>query len=78
MATFFPPGDIFSVEINEDLLRRSLWREFSLAFHLIKQAVNPRVSLYDCVIQWNDISRMLSERIRSRKNQVETLYLLNK
>ena len=78
MVTSFPPGDIFPAVINEDLLPRSLWREFSLAFHLIKQAVNPRLSLYDCVIQWKDISRRLSERPRNRKNQVETLYLLNK
>ena len=78
MATSFPPGDISLININDDLLRRSLWREFSLAFHLIKQAINPKLPLYDCVIQWKNISKMLSERPRNRKKQIETLYLLNK
>ena len=75
MDIVFPPGDIFSVEINEDFLQRSLWREFSLAFHLIKQAVNPELSLSNCIAQWKDISSMLSERPRNRKNQFEDLYL---
>ena len=75
MAIFFPPGDIFFTENNEELLQRSLWREFSLAFHLIKQAVNPELLLSDCITNWKDISRMLSERPRKRKNQCEALYL---
>lgn len=75
MVIVFPPGDIFSIEIDEEFLRRSLWREFSLAFHLIKQTVNPEILLSDCIAQWKEISRMLSEKPRNRKNQFKYLYL---
>jgi len=38
----FPHGDIQFAEITEeDSMVRSIWREVSLAFHLIKQAINP-------------------------------------
>ena len=75
MDIFFPPGDISSEEIDEDLIRRSMWREYSLAFYLIRQTVNPQLQLGKCIANWKDISKSLAERPRDRKSQADRLFI---
>jgi len=59
-ADFFSHGDIQFNETN-------LWRETSFALHLIKQAVNPILGLKECIQNWKDIAKNLSENVRNRK-----------
>lgn len=59
-AGIFSLGDI---QFN----KTNLWRETSFALHLIKQAVNPKLGLKDCIQNWKEIANNLSENTRSRK-----------
>ncbi len=71
MAAFFPPGDIrFDIADRE----HCLWRELSFALHLIRQAINPILSLSDCLAQWNRIAADLAEANRKRGLQLENIY----
>ncbi len=45
----------------------------SFALHLLKQAVNPRLSLGQCLENWGNISRNLAEPPRKRKLQLNKL-----
>lgn len=66
----FPPGGIQFDECN-------LWRETSFALHLVKQAVNPKLGLKNCIQNWKSISKKLSENPRRRKAQVVNLSSLS-
>ena len=58
--------DIFSlgdIQFNET----NLWRETSFALHLIKQAVNPKLGLKECIQNWKEIAKNLSENTRNRR-----------
>lgn len=56
----FSLGDIQFTETN-------LWRETSFALHLIKQAVNPRLGIMNCLKNWKEIAKKLSENPRNRE-----------
>lgn len=64
----FPPGDIRSKDCEENL-----WREMSFSLHLLRQSVNPPLSLHDCINDWEKISKKLAESPRKRKRQMRTL-----
>lgn len=66
----FPPGDIHCDAMGAET---SLWRETSFALHLIRQAVNPRLDLAECVAQWAEISKNLAESPRKRMKQLRRL-----
>jgi hypothetical protein len=51
-----------------------LWRETSFAFHLIKQAVNPVLSLEDCLKNWREIAGDFAENPRIRERQNYKMY----
>jgi hypothetical protein len=71
----FPPGDILLQEFDEDDPEQAnLWRETSFAFHLIKQAVNPELSLKSCIEDWRQISEKLAESPRMRSSQIKKMY----
>lgn len=59
-AGIFSHGDIQFKETN-------LWRETSFALHLIKQTVNPILGLKECIQNWKNIAKKLSENTRNRK-----------
>lgn len=69
-AVFFPLGDIRCENV---ICKSNLWREMSFALHLLKQAVNPRLSLGQCLENWGNISRNLAEPPRKRKLQLNKL-----
>jgi hypothetical protein len=48
---------------------RSPGREFSLAFHQITRAIDPRLSLRHLVQNWNQMAAELSESSRKRESQ---------
>ena len=48
---------------------RSLWREECLLLHLLQSAVNPQLSLADCLPNWAAISLQLREAPRKRQLQ---------
>lgn len=52
---------------------RSLWREERLLLHLLQTAVNPRLSLADCLPNWDTISLLLREPPRKRELQAAHL-----
>jgi hypothetical protein len=58
----FPPGAIHYEKDNENL-----WRETAFALRLMKQAINPRLSLKDCLNDWKVIRKKMSENSRGRK-----------
>ncbi len=62
---FSPGGTRFAKTSGRS---RCLWRETSLMFHLLSQAVNPRLGLAECII-----SKMLIEAPRKRLMQNEKL-----
>ena len=64
---FFPRGDILS---DEQEYERCLWRETSLALHLLQKSVNPDLSLSECIQNWSGISKDLAEPSRKRKKQL--------
>ena len=66
----FSHGDIQYKKLN-------LWRETSFALHLIKQAVNTRLSLLKCITDWKDIANSLAENPRQRRPQIEKLSFLS-
>lgn len=66
----FSHGDIQFDETN-------LWREMSFALHLIKQAVNPRLGLLECIQNWKEIAKKLSENPRNRKTYMAKMSKLN-
>jgi hypothetical protein len=68
-AGVFSPGATLYEETN-------LWRETSFALHLIKQAVNPRLDLNDCIKNWKTIAKSLAENPRQRKGSMNILYKL--
>jgi hypothetical protein len=41
-----------------------------MALHLIRQAVNPRLNLSECIQQWPKIAQNLAEPPRKRKPQM--------
>ncbi len=45
----------------------------SFAFYLVKQAVNPRLSIDLCLQNWSEISKDLAEAPRKRKFQMNCL-----
>ncbi len=59
---------------EEDLFQTNLWRETSFAYHLIKQAVNPVLSLEDSIKNWKTIANDLSENPRKRGMQIQKMY----
>jgi hypothetical protein len=70
MGAFFPPGDTRSDHVDRE---PCLWREMSLALHLISQAVNPMLSLHRCLARWNHIAADLAEPHRRRNLQLNGL-----
>jgi hypothetical protein len=68
-AFFFHHGDTHSQHYN-----RSLWREYSLALHLIKYAISPFLSLAECIKNWGNISEGLAEPPRKRMQQINMLH----
>lgn len=44
--------------------------------HLFSSAVNPGLSLFDCLTNWYAISVALKERVRRRIRQTESVYAL--
>lgn len=71
-GAFFPRGATPWEEVEWE---GSMWRENQLALHLLKQAVNPALSMRGCLRQWPEIARGLSEGERVRKNQMIKLAL---
>jgi hypothetical protein len=71
---FFPPGDIRYYDLDDN---SCLWRETSFAFHLIKQAINPQLSIMRCLENWKEISKDLAESLRSRKRQLSSAFSLS-
>ena len=65
-AVFFPHGGTLS---ENDVC---LWRELSFAFFLVRQAVNPYLSLSTCIREWPSISSKLAERPRKRQKQLKS------
>ncbi|MDO8872614.1 MAG: hypothetical protein Q7V05_07790, partial [Methanoregula sp.] len=58
----FPTGDTHCNKFyEEDPELSNLWRETSLAFHLLQSAINPFLSLIDCISRWNIIAKGLAE-----------------
>ena len=70
MGAFFPLGDTRSDRNDRE---PCLWRELSFALHLISQAVNPLLSLSQCLAKWNQISGDLAEPPRRRGQQLNNL-----
>ena len=66
---FFFPGDTRFAKTNRR--SRCLWREENLMLHLLNNAVNPRLSLQECVEDWWSISKALRETPRRRNLQIE-------
>lgn len=71
-AVLFPPG---GTPCDPTDVETSLWRETSFALHLIRQAVNPRLDLAQCVENWAEISKELAESPRKRIKQLHRLEL---
>ena len=69
-GAFFPPGDIHCSDSDREA---SLWRELSLALHLVRQAVNPTLALSECIENWREIAKKLAEPPRKRKHQLHNL-----
>jgi hypothetical protein len=69
---FFPLGAIRSEQLEYE---GNLWRESSFALHLLKQAVNPRLTLVQCIRHWQDIALQLAEPHRHRRRQLHALAL---
>lgn len=70
MGAFFPPGD---TRFDNTDREPCLWREMSLALHLISQAVNPMLRLSHCLARWNHIAADLAEPPRQRNLQLDGL-----
>jgi hypothetical protein len=66
----FPPGGIQLNDCN-------LWRETLFSLHLIKQAVNPKLKLEECIQNWKSIAKMLAENPRNRTAQMGKLHFLS-
>jgi hypothetical protein len=73
-GVFFPHGDI---PYREDEVAGNLWRETSFALFLIKQAVNPRMSIAECITNWDEISKTLAEPTRKRKFALKRMNLIS-
>jgi len=73
-GVFFPPGDIRYYDSDDN---SCLWRETSFAFHLIRQAINPQLSIMRCLENWKEISKDLAESLRSRKRQLSSAFSLS-
>ena len=71
----FPPGGICYEK--DDFEQENIWRETSFAFRLIKQSINPRLSIIDCMVNWKLIQKNLSENPRKRKGFREKMYTLS-
>ncbi len=69
-AGFFPHGGIQINELN-------LWRETSFALHLIKQAVIPRLGIMECMANWGEIAKKLSEKSRNRQGFIQKIQKLS-
>jgi len=52
----------------------NLWRETSFALHLLRQAINPLMSLKDCISDWRNIAEGLAEGKRKRIRQLYKLF----
>lgn len=59
---------------EDDPEQANLWRETAFAFHLIKQTVNPPLSVKDCIDDWRSIASDLAENPRARTRQNEAMY----
>ena len=57
-VSVFPPGDI---RFDSGARQHCIWRETSLALHLIRQAVNPKIGLAQALSEWNRLSADLAE-----------------
>jgi hypothetical protein len=70
-ATFFPRGGTHCEECE----RESIWRETSFMFEVIRQAINPRLNLLECIRNWAKIKAALSESPRKRVLQFQKLLI---
>jgi hypothetical protein len=64
MRSHFPPGDTRFAK--REGRNRCLWREEALLLHLMQHAVNPSLSLRDCLANWPRIAFDLREAPRKR------------
>jgi len=69
-ASFLPPG----VTKSKRNRPRSRWREFSYAFHRVRYAIKPGLSLRDTIERWGEIAHALTERPRKRLAQTERYF----
>lgn len=54
--------------------QRCLWRELALMLNLLKNAINPGMSLFDNLNRWEDVAYSVSERSRRKRTyQAEDL-----
>lgn len=58
----------------DDPEESNLWRETSFAFHLLRQAINPTLSLKDSIERWQTIAKGLAEGSRVRVRQMFDMY----
>jgi hypothetical protein len=63
-------GDIFPLGVIQ-LNECNIWRETLLALHLIKQAATPQLNIKQCIQDWKQIAKLLSESPRKRRPQAE-------
>ena len=71
----FPPGDtLYTKFYEEDPEQSNLWRETSFAFHLLQYAINPFLSLKECIEHWYIIGKGLAEGNRKRIPQLFKAY----
>lgn len=76
-GVIFPPGDILFQKFDpDDPASANLWRETSFAFHLLKQAVNPKISISSCLVNWKQIAKDLAESPRKKNMQIQSLMLM--
>ena len=68
-ALFFHHGD---TQFESNDYNRSMWRETSFAFHLLRQSINPPLSIDSCLRNWPEISRDLAEGPRKRGLQLNS------
>jgi hypothetical protein len=58
----------------DDPEQSNLWRETSFAFHLLRQTINPTLSLKDSIDNWKRIAKGLAEGNRTRVRQLCEMY----
>ncbi len=69
-ASSISPGDISWKNTQP----QSAWREFNFAFNQVKRVIEPDLPFEDMIMDWNGISKLLSESPRKRRSQVSRYF----